>query len=183
VIGSRTVFVDGYNCILTTPALGALSRRDMAAARAALLRRVVSRYRHTPYDVVIVFDGDGASETSQPIEGFGRGRVIFSRRDEKADDVIVRMAAGVCDAGREAVVYSNDGEVRLGAAAGGATAARADDLRRDMAAAPRLLQKRFTHQQAVRREMERDAEDAEARAAVRKKGNARRSSRRRGRGQ
>jgi len=63
----------------------------------------------------------------------------------------------------------------------GATAARADDLRRDMAAAPRLLQKRFTHQQAVRREMERDAEDTEARAAARKKGNARRPSRRRGR--
>ncbi|HEU0026209.1 MAG TPA: NYN domain-containing protein [Ktedonobacterales bacterium] len=182
-MGPRTVFVDGYNLILTAPALDLVSQRDMASARAALLQRVVSRYRHTPYDVVIVFDGDGTGETSQPIAGFTRGRVIFSRRGEKADDVIVRMAADVCDAGREAMVYSNDGEVRLGAIAGGATAARADDLRRDMAAAPRLLQKRFIHQQAVRRELERDAEDAEARAAARKKGNARRASRKRGRGQ
>jgi hypothetical protein len=93
------------------------------------------------------------------------------------------MAADVCDAGREAVVYSNDGEVRLGASAGGATAARADDLRREMAAAPRLIQKRFSHQQAIRREMEKDGEDAEARAAARKKGNARRTPRNRRRDQ
>ncbi len=182
-MGPRTVFVDGYNMILTTPALAALHWRDMAAARGALLQRVIGRYRHTPYEVVIVFDGDGARETSEPAPGFARGRVIFSKCGEKADSVIVRMATAVCDAGREAVVYSNDGEVRVGAAAGGASVARADDLRRDLAAAPRLLQKRFTHQQAVRREMEKDDQDAEARAAARKKGNGRRAPRKRGSGQ
>lgn len=176
-MGPRTVFVDGYNVIRNTPALAELERVNMEAGREALLRRLIARYRHTPYEVVIVFDGADERETSQPVTGFSRGRVIFSRCGEKADSVIIRMSADACGAGREAVVYSNDGEVRLGAAAGGAKAARADDLREDMKSAPRLLRKRFIHQQAVRREQ--DDVDAEARAAARQKGNARRSSRRR----
>lgn len=178
-MGLRTVFVDGYNCIRNTPALAAVERVNMAAGRDALLHSLVARYRHTPHQLVIVFDGDGAGETNQPVAGFGRGRVIFSRRDETADSVIVRMAAAVCDAGREAVVYSNDREIRLEAGRRGATTARVDDL--PGGGAPRLLRKRFTHQQAVRREQE-DV-DTEARAARRKKGNGRRAPRKRGRDQ
>ncbi len=180
-MGPRTIFVDGYNMIHTTPALAALHRRDIEAGRDALVRRLSASYRHTPHQLVVVFDGDGTAESSQPISGFGRGRVVFSRRGETADSVIVRMARGVREAGREAVIYSNDGEVRLGAEAAGATAARADDLRDALGAAPRLLRKRFTHHQAVRREMERDSDDAEARAASRKKGNPRRAPRKRDR--
>lgn len=180
-MGLRTVFVDGYNCIRNTPTLAAVERVNMAAGRDALLQSLVARYRHTPHQLVIVFDGDGAGETSQLVAGFSRGRVIFSRRDETADSVIVRMAAAVCDAGREAVVYSNDREIRLEAGRRGATTARVDDLLGGMNGAPRLLRKRFTHQQAVRREQE-DV-DTEARAATRKKGNGRRAPRKRGRDQ
>ena len=175
----RTVFVDGHNLIGATPALAALQRRALAAAREALTQRIVARYRHTPHQVVIVFDGDGESETNQPISGFTRGRVVYSWRGETADSVIVRLCAEVCASGREAAVYSNDGEVRYGAAASGAQAARADDLRREMAAGPRLLRQRFAHHQAVRRELERDSEDADARASARKRGNPRRLPRNR----
>jgi len=183
-MGPRTVFVDGYNVIRNTPALTALERVNMEAGRDALLARLVARYRHTPHQLVVVFDGDGARESSQPMPGFGRGRVIFSRGDETADNVIVRMAAEVCDAGREAVVYTNDLEVRLRAEQHGATPARVKDLHElhgGMEGAPRLLRKRFIHQQAVRREQQ--DEDAEARAAARKKGNAHRTPRKRGGGQ
>ena len=176
-MGARTVFVDGYNAILASPALAALHRRNLAAAREALLKQVVTDYRHTPHRVVVVFDGDGASETSQPIAGFARGQVVFSRFGEKADGVIVRRAASVCDAGGEALVVSNDFAVRDGGERGGALSARIPVA----PAAPRLLSQRFRHQQAVRRELERDADDAEARAERRKKGNGRRPPRDRGR--
>jgi predicted RNA-binding protein with PIN domain len=178
-MGARTVFVDGYNAILASPALAALHHRDMAAAREALLKQVVAGYRHTPHRVVVVFDGAGASETSQPIAGFARGQVIYSRDGEQADSVIVRRAAAVCDAGGEALVVSNDFAVRDGAERQGALSARVADTR----AAPRLLGQRFRHQQAVRRELARDDMDAEERAAARRKGNGRRPPRTRGRDQ
>ncbi len=180
-MGPHTVFVDGYNYIRNTPALAEVERLNMEAGRAALIQRLVSRYRHTPHQVVVVFDGDGASETSHPVAGFERGRVIFSRRGEKADHVIVRLAAEVCGSGREAVVYSNDREVRLESERHGAVTARVDDLQDGATGAAGLLRKRFTHQRAVRREWE-DV-DAETRAAARKKGNAHHAPRRRGRGQ
>ncbi|MGH2502034.1 MAG: NYN domain-containing protein [Ktedonobacterales bacterium] len=182
-MGPGTVFVDGYNVILATPALAALHQRSLAAARDALLERVITVYRHTSRPVVIVFDGDGTGETSQPIPGFGRGRLVFSRRGETADSVIVRMAAAVCAVGGEALVVTNDFAVRHDAQTRGAQAARADDLRREMTAPPRLLQKRFTHQQAVRRELAEDGDDAEARAEARKKGSARKPPSNRNRGQ
>lgn len=172
-MGARTVFVDGYNVIYATPALASLHQRDIAAAREALLKQVVADYRHTPHLVVVVFDGDGASESSQPIAGFARGQVVFSPYSEKADNVIVRRAAAVCDAGGEALVISNDFAVRDEAERRGASSARVAGSR----PAPRLLQQRFIHQQAVRREMARDADDADARAAARKKGNPRQSPR------
>ena len=180
-MGPRTVFVDGYNVIRNTPALALVERVNMAAGRDALLTRLVARFRHTPHSLVVVFDGDGIGETSQPVAGFARGRVIFSRRDETADSVIIRMIADVCDAGREAMVYTNDREVLHGAERHGAAPARVDELRSGMEGGPRLLRKRFSHQQAVRREWE-DV-DPDARAAERKKGNGRRAPRKRGRDQ
>jgi uncharacterized protein len=174
-MGACTVFVDGYNVIYATPALASLHQRNSAAAREALLKQVVADYRHTPHLVVVVFDGDGASETSQPIAGFARGQVVFSQYGEKADCAIVRRAAAVCEAGGEALVISNDYAVRVEAERRGASSSGVAGSR----PAPRLLRKRFTHQQAVRSELERDAEDAEARAAARRKGNPRQSPRNR----
>ncbi|HEX9037150.1 MAG TPA: NYN domain-containing protein [Ktedonobacterales bacterium] len=172
-MGARTVFVDGYNVIRATPALTTLFHRDIGAAREALLRQVVAQHRHTPHRVVVVFDGDGPSESHQPIAGFSRGQVTYSRAGETADNVIVRMSAAVCDAGGEALVVSNDFGVRDGAERQGARSARVAGP----AGAPRLIRQRFTHQQAVRRELEQDGEDAEARAATRRKGNPRQSPR------
>jgi predicted RNA-binding protein with PIN domain len=174
-MGARTVFVDGYNVILARPALAALHRRDLAAAREALLKQVIADYRHTPHRVVVVFDGDGAHETSQSIAAFPRGQVVFSCYGEQADRVIVRRAAAVCDAGGEALVVSNDFAVRDDAERQGALSARVAESR----GGPRLLEQRFRHQRVVRRELERDSDDAEARAAARKKGNGRRPPRNR----
>lgn len=176
----RVIFVDGYNLIYATPALAALLQSDLALARERLLQRLIARYRHTPHEVIVVFDGDGPAETSQSIPGYSRGCVVFSQRGEKADPVIVRLAGEWIAAGFEAWVYSNDGEVRWGAERAGATAARADHLRHEIQSAPNHLRKRFTHHQAVRREWQKDMnDDAEARAAIRKKGNPRKPQRRR----
>lgn len=178
-MGQRVILVDGYNVIKNTPSLAAVERGSLDAGRQALIKRLVALYRHTPHRLVIVFDGDGPAESSQPVAGYGRGKVVFSQRGEKADHVIIRLTAEASADQCEVVVISDDLEVRLGAERHGAQTARVDDTRRRMDEAPRLLRKRFTYQQAVRRDMDGDGSDE--RAQARRKGAGRRAPRGRGR--
>ncbi|HAG97747.1 MAG TPA: hypothetical protein DCL75_02515 [Ktedonobacter sp.] len=62
----RDILVDGYNIIKNSATFRTVETRNFAAARAALLTQLVSRYRHTPHRVIVVFDGDGAKRTDQP---------------------------------------------------------------------------------------------------------------------
>ena len=66
-MGPRTILIDGYNAIRNIPALAAAERLSLRDGREALLAQVVARYRHTPHRVIIVFDGDGPAETTQPL--------------------------------------------------------------------------------------------------------------------
>ncbi len=176
--GLRTIYVDGYNVIRTTPALAQTERASLAAGRDALLARLATRYRHTPHQVVVVFDGAGGAESVQPFPGLTRGRVIFTCVGETADAVILRLTAQARAAGADVSVISDDLEVRLGASGQGAASARVGDLQRRMDEAPRLLRKRFTHQIVVKRILAGEAADEGARGR-RDKGNPRRAPRKR----
>ena len=176
MMGPRTIYVDGYNVIRNTPALAQAERVSLATGRDTLLARLAARYRHTPHHVVVVFDGDGAAESAQPFPGLSRGRVIFTRADETADAVIIRLAAQARGEGREVAVVSDDFEVRDGASQHGAATARVGDLQRRMDEAPRLLRKRFTHQIVVKRILAGDDDD-EGERRRRDKGNPRRAPR------
>lgn len=176
----RTIYVDGYNVIRNKPALAQVERADgLAAGRDALLAWLTPRYRHTPWRVVVVFDGDRAAESVQRWPGLSRGTVVFSCAGESADSVIARMSAIARAAGCEVTVISDDLEVREAARQRGATPTGVDDLRRRLEEGPRLLRKRFTHQQAVRRILAGDADDATRERARREKGNPRRAPRKR----
>ncbi|HEX2348730.1 MAG TPA: NYN domain-containing protein [Ktedonobacterales bacterium] len=178
--GERTIFVDGYNVIRNTPALAHAERAGgLPAGREALLAQLAARYRHTPWRVVAVFDGDGAAESAQPWPSLSRGTVVFSCAGESADSVIARLSERACAAGGEVSVISDDLEVRESARQRGATPARVNDLRRRMEQGPRLLHKRFTHQQAVKRILAGDEEDRDEARRRREKGNPRRAPRKR----
>lgn len=177
--GPRTIYVDGYNVIRNTPALAQAERASLAAGRDALLTRLAARYRHTPHRVVVVFDGSGGGESAQPFPGLSRGRVIFTRAEETADEVILRLAAQAREEGREVAVVSDDFEVRDGASGHGAATARVGDLQRRMDDAPRHVRKRFTHQLAIRR-IQAEQDDGDRSRGQREKGNPRRAPRTRG---
>src|SRR5258708_27524549 len=87
----KTLVVEGYNVIGRRPALAAAERHSLAGGRDALLTALRASYRHTAHTVIVVFDGDGDAEASQPFGGC-RGRVIFSRHDEAAGAVLARVA-------------------------------------------------------------------------------------------
>lgn len=96
--------VDGYNITKADPATRSLS---LEAQRDALVARLRARGRELLGDgrIVVVFDGAGGAGSSitqgVPVE------IRFSR-DETADDLLARLAAG---AGSRVVLVSSDREL------------------------------------------------------------------------
>lgn len=149
-MGPRIILIDGYNTIRNVPALAIVEMTvSIAAGRDALAEWVVSRYRHTPHRVFIVFDGDGVAESVQPIRSYSRGTVIFTAQGVTADARIVELAAEHAQSG-EVCVVTDDREVRDGAARDGARVVGNAQFAADVNQPPRDLRKRFQHQQAIR---------------------------------
>lgn len=169
-----TILIDGYNVIKNTPGLAAAERVSLEAGRDALLTQVRAKYRHTPHVVIVVFDGDGAVESTVAFPRFGRGRVVFARRGETADEVIRRLAAIERERGRgQIVVVSNDSEVRQSANGAGHSTARADDLTRKLNEPDRYQRKQALHRMYLRNQWQADASDVPPSAPVRSNNPAR----------
>ena len=145
----RDILVDGYNIIKRDAAFQALSAKSLADARQLLVEQLASRYRHTPHQVIVVFDGDGMSEQTHQER---RVRIIYSRAGETADSVIVRLANGAKAAGREVELYSDDNEVRQSVTRQGGRIGSASQLTQNLNAAPAELARLSRHRQQVRRQ-------------------------------
>ena len=171
----RLILCDGYNIIRNMPGLAAAERQGLEGGREALLGRLTAKYRHTPHRVVVVFDGDGPGEKTQPIRRWGRGQVVFSRHGESADAVIQRLARVERERGGDVEVISDDFAVRTAVASSGGQAQRVADLERALNAAPRHQAKLAKTRQYVRRQLEGADEDERP---DRRKGNPRRAPRR-----
>src|SRR5919204_944403 len=98
--------VDGYNVIRRDPTLSSHERESLEAGRVALLHLVAVVAQTSPDTFTVVFDG--ARRTGGMASG-GRIEVIFSRPPDRADDVLVRLAARWRDG---AVVVTSDRAVR-----------------------------------------------------------------------
>jgi predicted RNA-binding protein with PIN domain len=145
----RDILVDGYNVIKRDVSFHALSMKRLAAARQLLIDQLASRYRHTPHQVIVVFDGDGVSEQTYQHR---RVRIMYSRAGETADSVIARLAASAQAAGRQVELYSDDNEVRQSVAQQGGSVGSANQLTKHLNAAPADLARLSRHRQKARRE-------------------------------
>ena len=145
----RDILVDGYNVIKRDVSFQALSTKSLADARQLLVNQLASRYRHTPHQVIVVFDGDDDREQSIQDR---RVRIIYSRARETADSVIARLAASARAAGREVELYSDDNEVRQSVAQQGGSVGSTNQLTKHLNAAPADLARLSQHRQQARRE-------------------------------
>lgn len=143
------ILVDGYNIIKRDASFQTLSMKSLVDARQLLVKQLGSRYRHTPHQVIVVFDGDGESE--QIIQD-RRVRIIYSRAGETADSVIARLAASARAAGREVELYSDDSEVRQSVVQEGGRVGTTHQLTKHLNAAPADLARLSHHRQQVRRQ-------------------------------
>ena len=98
------VIIDGYNVLGLT---GRLSGR-IESAREEFLR-ALGAYRHrTRHAVTVVFDGWQQGQPMEQHEHRAGVEVIYSKRGEKADQVIQRL---VREYGSECAVVSSDHEI------------------------------------------------------------------------
>jgi predicted RNA-binding protein with PIN domain len=87
-----------------------LDRRDLEQGRAALIGQLALYKKARSLHITVIFDGwnRGGLSESQTIE---RGiRVVFSRRGQKADAVIIRRAK---EMGEKAMVVTSDRQIQL----------------------------------------------------------------------
>ena len=177
----KDILVDGYNIIKNSASFQAVEVRNLAAARGALITQLVNRYRHTPHRVIVVFDGDAASEQ---VSYERRICIIYSRHNETADSVIARLAAEARQAGREVEMYSNDAEVQQAVAGQGGDVYTAGQLTSQLNAPPRDVARRYHHRLAQRRKYGLDVspfdDHDEPQPRYPAKGSKKKSSRRHG---
>lgn len=109
------LIIDGYNLLGIEQGL----RAPLEPKRNWLVQRLSSYQKLKGFNVIVVFDGwrSGRSEqTAQKLDGVS---VVYSRLNEKADAVIVRLAR---EKGAGSVVITSDREIRTAVERFGAVA-------------------------------------------------------------
>jgi len=156
------ILVDGYNVIKNNEMFKAMELINFSSARVILIKQLSNKYRDTLHRVIVVFDGDGDIEQVSHEDHI---RIIFSRHDETADNVIKRLAAEARQGGRDVVMYSDDEEVRQAVSEHGGKPLSTHTLTIKLNAAPRDVAIRSAHRQEARRiyglDPSRKAEDEE----------------------
>jgi predicted RNA-binding protein with PIN domain len=119
------LIVDGYNLIRQSPSLREVESRDLQLGRETLIHHLAAYKRARGNEITVVFDGWQSGNLTEN-QQWQRGiLVIYSRRDERADEVIKRMARRF---GQGAVVITSDREVAHFAETVGATAVSSDEF-------------------------------------------------------
>jgi predicted RNA-binding protein with PIN domain len=130
---SLHLIIDGYNLIRRSPSLSILDREHLEKGREELIRRLALYKQARALQIIVIFDGwnQGSLSGSQTTQ---RGiRVVFSRRGQKADEIIVRKAR---EMGEKAMVVTSDRQIQLDVQRYQATVIPSEDfeLKMEMAA-------------------------------------------------
>ena len=113
------LIIDGYNLIRQSPELLRHEKKDLEKGRAMLLRNLSAYQRIKRHAITVVFDGWVEGDIFERRGREGRIKFIFSRRGEKADEVIKRLAAQ--KKGEEITVVTSDRELACSCALEGGT--------------------------------------------------------------
>ncbi len=102
------LIVDGYNLLAQTGRIGGGTSLHSETAREALLRDLAAYRQRKSHAITVVFDGWQQGWGTEQREHRLGLEIVFSRRGEKADQVIQRLAA---EFGAACAVVSSDREI------------------------------------------------------------------------
>jgi predicted RNA-binding protein with PIN domain len=122
---ARHLIVDGYNLLALTGRIGAGVSLHSEVARESFLRDLAAYREQKSHAITVVFDGWQQGWGTEQREHRLGLEIIFSRRGEKADQVIQRLAA---EYGSACAVVSSDREIVNAANAQGALVMKAQEF-------------------------------------------------------
>ena len=103
------IIIDGYNLIRQSDSLRRYERLGLEKGREELIKRLAPYRQLKGHRITVVFDGWISGPLREERQHEAGIRIIYSRRGEKADEVIKRMARQ--KSGEELVVVSSDREI------------------------------------------------------------------------
>jgi uncharacterized protein len=106
------LIVDGYNIIRQSPRLQFLDAMDLQAGREALLELLAQYRGRSHHQITVVFDGWQRGDLKESRDRYRGILVIYSRRGERADEVIKRL---LHQERERALVVTSDREIQVGA--------------------------------------------------------------------
>jgi uncharacterized protein len=104
------LIVDGYNVIRQSPRLRFLDVMDLQAGREALLKLLAHYRRRSHHQITVVFDGWQQGDLKESRDRYEGILVIYSRRGERADEVIKRL---LTQERERALVVTSDREIQV----------------------------------------------------------------------
>jgi predicted RNA-binding protein with PIN domain len=102
------IIIDGYNLIRQSDTLRRFDKSSLEEGRRALIRFLLPYQQTKKHRITVVFDGWRTGSPMEERDREGGMDIIYSRRGEKADDVIKRMAGS---SGEETLVVTSDREI------------------------------------------------------------------------
>lgn len=117
------LIIDGYNLLAAVERGG--RRLPIETAREALLRDLAAYHQRKRHVLTVVFDGWQQGRPMEEREHRAGMQVIYSKRGERADQVIQRLAQ---EYGSDCAVVSSDHEIRNHATAFGAFVLEAQEF-------------------------------------------------------
>lgn len=119
------VIIDGYNLIRQSEFLRRAERTSLEAGRHLLVRTLSKYNKSRRHRITVVFDGWMEGSFREEHADEGGIHIVYSRRGERADEVIKRMCRS---GGSELVVVSSDREVALHAERSGGVSLSSPDF-------------------------------------------------------
>jgi hypothetical protein len=113
------IIIDGYNLIRQSDVLRLHERQSLEAGRKALVHLLAGYRKTRGHRITVVFDGWLSGPAQEERDREAGIEIIYSRRGEKADEVIKRLARQHAD---ETVIVTSDRPVMDAAIRSGATA-------------------------------------------------------------
>lgn len=163
------IIIDGYNLIRQSDVLRLHERQGLEAGRKALVHLLSGYRRDRGHRITIIFDGWIGGPSQEERDREAGIDIIYSRRGEKADEVIKRLARRHTD---EMIVVTSDRSIMDAVLRAGVTAVSSREFE------ARIRQARGTpvRDPAVPGKDEHDDDDSPR--GTKKKGPSHRSSRR-----
>ncbi len=163
------IVIDGYNLIRQSDVLRIHERQGLEAGRKALIHLMAGYRKVKGHRVTVVFDGWLSGPPQEERDREAGIDIIYSRRGEKADEVIKRLARQQAD---ETVIVTSDRPVMDAAIRAGATAIPSREFE------ARIRQTRNAPVQGAIGPGKDDDDNDPSSRGTKKKGPSRKSSRR-----